>query len=136
MRYRQCETYTYPKTHLLQQLEALQGLNGIGGMDCIELRRRRGYLHLHGNRKVSGLNSMSNIIKELTKTRLKTSVGSPNATGVIECWEHYAGLDGCGTTVYSQGKKKPTLIDNSPPGTVCYTGPEKGDPITCRFGKH
>jgi hypothetical protein len=33
---------------------------------------------------MSGLNSMSNRIKELIKTRLDASVGSPNATKVIE----------------------------------------------------
>jgi hypothetical protein len=99
---RQCETYTSPKMHPLQQLEGAELFKGVGGKDCRELRRQCGYLHLHGNRKMSGLNSMSNMIKELIKTRLKTSVGSPNATSVIECWEHYAWLDGCGTTVYSQ----------------------------------
>jgi hypothetical protein len=88
MWYCQCETYTYLKTHLLQQLEVLEGFNGIGGMDCIELRRQHGYLHLYGNCEMSGLNSMSNTIKELIKTRLSMSAGSPNATRVIEFWVH------------------------------------------------
>jgi hypothetical protein len=74
--------------HPLQQLEVAEVFSRIGGMDCIKLRREHGYLHLHGNHNMSGLNSMSNMIKELIKTHLNVSVGLPNTTKLIKFWEH------------------------------------------------
>jgi hypothetical protein len=70
----QWEIYKYLKTHPLQQLAAAEVLPGIGGMECIELQHWCGYLHLQGSHNISGLNSMSNRIKELIKTYLNTQI--------------------------------------------------------------
>jgi hypothetical protein len=74
----------YLKTDPFQQIEATEVFNGIGGMDCIELERRHGYLYLHGNRNMSGPNGMFNRIKTLIEICLQASADSCDATKVID----------------------------------------------------